>query len=62
MKTVWLLYILIAFNGDPKLEIREYNTEGECEQEKIRVTLEIKEVYGVQNAQLYCVRGARSTK
>tara|TARA_R100000656_G_scaffold62733_1_gene48290 strand:- start:4338 stop:4520 length:183 start_codon:yes stop_codon:yes gene_type:complete len=56
MKTVWLLYILISFNGDPKLEIRKYDTEGECEQEKIRITQEVKEVYAVENTQLHCIR------
>ena len=41
MKTVWLLYILITFNGDPKLEVHEYTTQKECEQEKMRVAEEI---------------------
>ena len=41
MKTVWLLYILISFNGDPQLETREYDTEQECEQEKVRVIQEV---------------------
>jgi len=56
MKTVWLLYILISFNGDPKLEIRKYDTEVECEQEKIRIAQEVKEVYDVENTQLHCIR------
>ena len=47
MKTIWLLYILISFNGAPQLEIKEYDTEQECEQEKIRIKQEIKEVYNI---------------
>ena len=56
MKTVWLLYILLSFNGDPKLEVKEYDTEKECEQEKIIILQEIKEVYDIENAQLHCIR------
>ncbi len=60
MKTVWLLYILISFNGDPKLETREYETEEECIQEKVRVIKEIKEVYNdIDNAQIHCILSAR---
>jgi len=59
MKTVWLLYILIAFNGDPKLETREYDTEQECEQEKVRVIQEVKEVYDIGDAQVHCILGTR---
>jgi len=47
MKTVWLLYMLIFFNGEPKLEIKEYTTEQECKQEKVRIIQEIKEVYNI---------------
>jgi len=54
MKTVWLLYILVYFNGDPKLELQEYNTEQECKQEKVRVIQEIKEVYNI-NAEVQCL-------
>ena len=54
MKTVWLLYILISFNGDPKLETREYDTEEECIQEKVRVIKEIKEVYNL-DAEAQCL-------
>ena len=53
MKTVWLLYILITFNGDPKLEVHEYTTQKECEQEKMRVAEEIKQVYDIDNVQLH---------
>jgi len=59
MKTVWLLYILIAFNGDPKLETREYDTEEECIQEKVRVLQEVKEVYNIEDAQVHCIRSTR---
>jgi len=59
MKTVWLLYILISFNGDPKLEIHEYVTEQECEQEKVRVIQEVKEVYNIEDAQVHCIRSTR---
>ena len=59
MKTVWLLYILIAFNGDPQLETREYNTEQECEQEKVRVTQEVKEVYNIEDVQVHCILSAQ---
>jgi hypothetical protein len=61
MKTVWLLYVLISFNGDPKLEIKEYGTEEECEQEKERVTQEIKEVYSIEDVQVHCVLTAQSS-
>ena len=59
MKTIWLLYILIAFNGDPKLETREYDTEEECIQEKVRVLQEVKEVYNIEDAQVHCIRSTR---
>ena len=59
MKTVWLLYILISFNGDPKLETREYDTEEECIQEKVRVLQEVKEVYNIEDAQVYCILSTR---
>ena len=61
MKTVWLLYILISFNGDPKLETREYDTEQECEQEKVRVIQEVKEVYNIEDAQVHCIRSVKSS-
>ena len=61
MKTVWLLYILISFNVDPKLEIKEYGTEEECEQEKARVTQEVKEVYSIEDVQVHCVLTAQSS-
>ena len=54
MKTVWLLYILISFNGESKLEIKEYDTEQQCEQEKVRVIKEIKEVYNI-DAEAHCL-------
>ena len=59
MKTIWLLYILISFNGDPKLETREYDTEEECIQEKVRVLQEVKEVYNIEDAQVHCIRSTR---
>lgn len=54
MTTVWLLYILIFFNGIPKLELQEYNTEQECEQERIRIIQEIKDVYHI-DAEVVCL-------
>tara|TARA_R110000765_G_scaffold116461_1_gene209688 strand:+ start:119 stop:301 length:183 start_codon:yes stop_codon:yes gene_type:complete len=54
MKTVWLLYMLIFFNGEPKLEIKEYTTEQECKQEKVRIIQEIKEVYNI-DAEVDCL-------
>ena len=54
MKTVWLFYILISFNGDPQLEIKEYDTEQECEQERVRVLQEVKEVYNI-DAEAHCL-------
>ena len=62
MKTIWLLYILISFNGEPKLEIKEYDTEQECEQEKVRVTQEVKEVYDIKDVQVHCILSARNLK
>jgi hypothetical protein len=62
MKTVWLLYILVSFNGDDKLNTYEYTTESECETEKVRIAKEFEEVYDIYTVQLYCVRGVRSTK
>ena len=53
MKAVWLLYILVSFNGDPQLGIEEYDTEQECIQEKARVLKEIKEVYNIKDAQVH---------
>ena len=61
MKTVWLLYILIAFNGDPKVEIHEYDTEEECQEKKERVLEEIKEVYDIDNAQVHCILSAKKS-
>ena len=54
MKIAWLLYILVYFNGNPKVEIREYTTEQKCEQEKVRVIKEIKEVYSI-DAEAHCL-------
>ena len=62
MKTVWLLYVLVAFNGDDKLNVYEYTTENECKTEKVRITKEFEEVYDTYTAQLDCIRGARSIK
>jgi len=59
MKAVWLLYILVSFNGDPQLGIEEYDTEQECIQEKARVLKEIKEVYNIKDAQVHCILSAR---
>ena len=59
MKTIWLLYILVSFNGNPQLEVEEYNTEEECIQEKVRVIKEIKEVYNIEDAQVHCIRSTR---
>lgn len=60
MKTVWLLYILVSFNGNPKFEIYEYDIKQECEQEKVRVVQEIKEVYKI-DAEAYCLYTIQST-
>jgi len=59
MKTIWLLYMLVSFNGNPQLEVEEYNTEEECIQEKVRVIKEIKEVYNIEDAQVHCIRSTR---
>ena len=59
MKTIWLLYILVSFNGNPQLEVKEYDTEEECIQEKVRVIKEIKEVYNIEDAQVHCIRSTR---
>ena len=61
MQTIWLLYMLVSFNGDPQLQIEEYDTEEECQEEKERVLEEIKEVYDIDNAQLYCILSAKSS-
>ena len=61
MKTIWLLYILVSFNGNPQLEVEEYNTEEECIQEKVRVIKEIKEVYNIEDAQVHCIRSVKSS-
>ena len=53
MKTVWLLYVLVSFNGDDKLNVYEYNiTENECETEKVRIIKEFEEVYDIYTVQL----------
>ena len=54
MKTIWLLYILVSFNGNPQLEVKEYDTEEECREEKVRVIKEIKEVYNL-DAEVQCL-------
>jgi hypothetical protein len=54
MKTGWLFYMLIFFNGEPKLEIKEYDTEQECKQEIVRVLQEVKEVYNI-DAEAHCL-------
>jgi hypothetical protein len=46
--------MLIFFNGEPKLEIKEYDTEQECKQEKVRIKQEIKEVYNI-DAEVVCL-------
>ena len=46
--------MLIFFNGEPKLEIKEYTTEQECKQEKVRIIQEIKEVYNI-DAEVVCL-------
>ena len=56
MKIVWLLYILVSFNGDPKVETYEYNTEEKCEEEKIRIKKEFKEVYNLNNIEIHCIK------
>ena len=61
MKTIWLLYILVSFNGNPQLEVEEYNTEEECIQEKVRVIQEVKEVYSIEDVQVHCVLTAQSS-
>jgi len=61
MKTIWLLYILVSFNGNPQLEVEEYNTEEECIQEKVRVIQEVKEVYNIEDAQVHCIRSVKSS-
>ena len=61
MKTIWLLYILVYFNGNPKVEIREYTTEQKCEQEKVRVIQEVKEVYNIEDAQVHCILSAKKS-
>jgi hypothetical protein len=59
MKTIWLLYILVSFNGNSQLEVEEYDTEEECIQEKVRVLQEVKEVYNIEDAQVHCIRSTR---
>jgi len=61
MKTIWLLYILVSFNGNPQLEVKEYDTEEECREEKARVLEEIKEVYDIDNAQVHCILSAKKS-
>ena len=61
MQTIWLLYMLVSFNGNPQLQIEEYDTEEECQEEKERVLEEIKEVYDIDNAQLYWIRSAKKS-
>ena len=59
MQTIWLLYMLVSFNGNSQLEVEEYDTEEECIQEKVRVIKEIKEVYNIEDAQVHCIRSTR---
>jgi len=61
MKTIWLLYMLVSFNGDSQLEVEEYDTEEECREEKARVLEEIKEVYDIDNAQVHCILSAKKS-
>ena len=61
MQTIWLLYMLVSFNGDPQLQIEEYDTEEECQEEKERILEEIKDVYDIDNAQLYCILSAKKS-
>jgi len=44
----------VSFNGNPKFEIYEYDIKQECEQEKVRVVQEIKEVYKI-DAEAHCL-------
>ena len=61
MKTIWLLYILVSFNGNPQLEVKEYDTEEGCREEKVRVIKEIKEVYNIEDAQVHCILSAKKS-
>ena len=61
MKTIWLLYMLVSFNGNSQLEVEEYDTEEECQEEKERVLDEIKEVYDIDNAQVHCILSAKKS-
>ena len=61
MKTVWLLYILVTFNGDPKIETHEYNTENKCKEEKVRIIKEFHEVYDLNNIEIHCVKIIKSS-
>ena len=54
MTAVWLLYVLVFFNDTSRLELQEYNTEQECEQERIRIIQEIKDVYNI-DAEVVCL-------
>lgn len=58
----WTLYIWASFNGEPHLEMIEYSTESECLEEKSRVTSELLEVYGIDNAQIFCIRTIKSSE
>ena len=40
----------------------EYSTESECLEEKSRVTSELLEVYGIDNAQIFCIRTIKSSE
>jgi hypothetical protein len=53
--------MLVSFNGDPQLQIEEYDTEEECQEEKERVLEEIKEVYDIDNAQVHCILSAKKS-
>ena len=53
--------MLVSFNGNSQLEVEEYDTEEECREEKARVLDEIKEVYDIDNAQLYCILSAKKS-
>ena len=52
--------MLIFFNGEPKLEIKEYDTEQECKQEIVRVIQEVKDVYNI-DAEAHCLYTLQST-
>ena len=51
----WLLYVLVAFPGEPpitRLEQIPYQTEIQCQQDSVRIMNEMIEVYDISKEEV----------